>query len=88
MNSLTIATVYKQYYIQYIKQIQGGGGAFQIPLEERSNIKKCCLHVLGEEDKMSLHGKETFTSSAGVIPFPRFVFTPTQPLHFFPLSTI
>lgn len=49
-------------------------------------MKKCCLHTPGEEDKLSLHRKETFTSSAGVTPFPPPCFYSHSTLAFYSIK--
>lgn len=83
--NLATARIWK--YIQWFKQIEVGRGAFQIPVEERDNVKKCCLLNLGKEGKLSLHRKESFTSFIASFPS-HFTFTPTQALYFVPLNVI
>lgn len=49
-------------------------------------MKKCCLHILGQEDKLSLHRKETFISSAGLTPFPPLCFYSHSTLAFYSIK--
>lgn len=63
-----------------------GGEAFRTLLQGRDNTKKCHLHNLGKEDKLSLHKRGSFTPLLLLYPFPCFTFSPTQPLHITPVS--